>query len=336
MLRSISRRAFLKQSSSTLALAALPPLPPEDQAARRDSRWGRVTTWRAGVHSEPDPEARSVGERSYDAIVTILDEVTGVGHFDHNPIWYRIVGGYIYSSWVQPVAYHFNHPVKQIEAPGMLAWVTVPYTDVRARPDLNLQRTYRLYYDAIFRVVDLQADEMGKVWYGLRDGLTWSGVNWARAKHLRIIPPAELEPLSPQVQDKRILIELSRQWLTCFEGQDPVFETRLSSGMPGMVTPAGAHRVLQKAHTTRMIGGVGQGYYDLPGIGFVTYFTPKGVAIHGTYWHNDYGRQRSHGCVNTPTAAAQWIYRWCRPDAPYDSQRVFARASDATTIEVVY
>jgi lipoprotein-anchoring transpeptidase ErfK/SrfK len=103
-----------------------------------------------------------------------------------------------------------------------------------------------------------------------------------------------------------------------------------------MATPQGTHRVLQKVPTTRMIGGEGSGYYDLPGIGFVTYFTASGVAVHGTYWHNDYGRPRSHGCVNVPTAASQWVYRWTRPDVPYDEQRVFADAQNATTIEVVY
>jgi hypothetical protein len=340
MSQSITRREFLKLSGSALALAGTPPmslpLPPDDLAARAASRWGRVTTWRAWVQSEPHPDAPTVGERRYDAIVNILDEVEGVGHYDHNPMWFRIVGGYIYSSWVQPVEYRFNRPLEQVEPPGVLAWVTVPYADVRSRPDPSLGRTYRLYYDAIFRVVELQTDDAGQVWYGLRDGLTWGGVNWARAEHLRPIPPAELTPLSPGAAAKRIFIELGKQRLTCFEGQDAVFETRLSSGMPGMVTPVGVHRVLQKVHTTRMIGGEGSNYYDLPGIGFVTYFTAKGVAIHGTYWHNDYGRRRSHGCVNTPTAAAQWIYRWSRPDVPYSDQRVVARADDATVIEVVY
>ncbi len=343
MLQSITRRDFLKLSGSALALASFPslslptlPLPPDDLAARGESRWGRVTTWRAEVHSEPEPESPRVGERRYDAIVNILDEIEGVGHYDHNPIWYQIVGGYIYSSWVQPVEYRFNRPVTQVPPPGVLAWVTVPYTDVRAQPDPDSRHNYRLYYDAIFRVVDVQTDASEQVWYGLRDGLTWSGVNWARAEHLRVIPPEEVKPLSPEVEQKRIIIELSKQWLTCFEGEDPVFETRLSSGMPGMVTPLGVHRVLHKVHTTRMIGGVGSNYYDLPGIGFVTYFTAKGVAIHGTYWHNDYGRRRSHGCVNTPTAAAQWVYRWCQPDVPYESQRVIARADEATVIEVVY
>jgi len=274
----LTRRAFLKLGGSTLALATLPPLPlpPDDLTARRETRFlGRVTTWRAGVHSEPSPDAPQVDTRPYDAIVNVLDEVTGVGHYDHNPIWYEIVGGYIYSSWVQPVEYRFNRPVRQIEQSGLLAWVTVPYTDMRAQPDATLRRNYRLYYDAVFRVVDLQTDAGGQVWYGVRDGLTWSGVNWGRAEHFRIVPPEELTPLSSDVDDKRILIELGKQWLTCFEGDTPVFDTRLSSGMPGMVTPIGAHRVLQKVHTTRMIGGEGANYYDLPGIAFVTYFTEK-------------------------------------------------------------
>ncbi len=295
-----------------------------------------MTTWRAWVHSEPHPQAPRVGERRYDDIVNILDEIEGVGHYNHNPVWYKNVGGYIYSSWVQPVEYRFNRPLKTVETPGMLAWVTVPYTDVRSRPDPSLRRSYRLYYDAIFRVIEVQTDDAGDIWYGVRDGLTWGGVNWARGEHMRIIPPEELAPLSPRVVQKRILIELGKQQLTCFEGKEAIFDTRLSSGLPGMVTPQGIHRVLQKVHTTRMTGGVGRNYYDLPGIGFVTYFTPKGVAIHGTYWHNDYGRQRSHGCVNVPTAASQWIYRWCRPDVPYQEQRVFAKADNATTIEVVY
>jgi hypothetical protein len=338
MSQRITRREFLRFGGSALALAGLPPLPlpPEDLTARRESRFGRVTTWRAWVHSEPHPQAPRVGERRYDDVVNILDEIEGVGHYSHNPIWYKNVGGYIYSSWVQPVEYRFNRPLKAVEPPGMLAWVTVPYTDVRSRPDPSLRRSYRLYYDAIFRVIEVQRDDAGDIWYGVRDGLTWGGVNWARGEHMRIIPPEELAPLSPRVVQKRILIELSEQRLTCFEGNEAIFSTRLSSGLPGMVTPQGTHRVLQKVHTTRMTGGVGRNYYDLPGIGFVTYFTPKGVAIHGTYWHNDYGRQRSHGCVNVPTAASQWIYRWCRPDIPYEEQRVFARAENATTIEVVY
>jgi hypothetical protein len=333
----MQRREFLKLGGSALALALLPPLPTGGRARRGEGRFGRVTVANADVHRGPAPHAARVGERRYDDIVNIIQEVRGIGHYEHNPVWYRLSDGYIYSSWVQPVQYRLNQPLTRVEEPGLLAWVTVPYTDARAQPDLSLRRNYRLYYDSIFRIVDvhLSEEKPWRVWYGLRDGLTWRGVNWVQAEHLRIIPSHEMTPLSPDVQDKRILIELGKQCMTCFEGQESVLETRIASGMPGLVTPQGTHRVLRKTPTTRMIGGEGSGYYDLPGIGFVTYFTNKGVAVHGTYWHNDYGRRRSHGCVNVPTAVAQWVYRWTRPDVPYEEARLVASKDDSTVIEVV-
>ncbi len=56
--------------------------------------------------------------------------------------------------------------------------------------------------------------------------------------------------------------------------------------------------------------------YSLPGVPWCSFFTSMGNAFHGTYWHNDYGRPRSHGCVNLPTLAAKWIYRWTQPVVP--------------------
>jgi hypothetical protein len=58
--------------------------------------------------------------------------------------------------------------------------------------------------------------------------------------------------------------------------------------------------------------------YDLPGVPFCTYFTESGIAVHGAYWHNDFGHQRSHGCVNVLADDAQWVYRWSMPVADYD------------------
>ncbi len=63
-------------------------------------------------------------------------------------------------------------------------------------------------------------------------------------------------------------------------------------------TPRGEYELLRKSHTSYMIGGVGADHYDLPGVAFPSYFTRSAIAVHGTYWHNDYGRPRSHGCVN--------------------------------------
>lgn len=42
-----------------------------------------------------------------------------------------------------------------------------------------------------------------------------------------------------------------------------------------------------------------------------------GAAIHSTYWHNDFGRPRSHGCLNCPPEAASWLFRWTMPHVDY-------------------
>ncbi len=58
--------------------------------------------------------------------------------------------------------------------------------------------------------------------------------------------------------------------------------------------------------------------YNLPGVPWCSFFTGAGNAFHGTYWHNDYGRPRSHGCVNLPTESAKFIFRWTLPNVPPD------------------
>jgi lipoprotein-anchoring transpeptidase ErfK/SrfK len=58
--------------------------------------------------------------------------------------------------------------------------------------------------------------------------------------------------------------------------------------------------------------------YELPGVPWCMFFTTTGIALHGTYWHNDFGRPRSHGCVNMRSEDAKWLYRWTLPEVPYE------------------
>ena len=68
---------------------------------------------------------------------------------------------------------------------------------------------------------------------------------------------------------------------------------------------------------------VGANDYELYGVPWVSYFTESGIAIHGTYWHNDFGLPRSHGCINMPIDAARWIYLWSQPSlAPREKTHV--------------
>ena len=55
--------------------------------------------------------------------------------------------------------------------------------------------------------------------------------------------------------------------------------------------------------------------YFLPQVPYTMYFY-SGYAIHGTYWHNAFGRVMSHGCVNLPVEEAEWFYNFASVGTP--------------------
>jgi len=71
---------------------------------------------------------------------------------------------------------------------------------------------------------------------------------------------------------------------------------------------------------------------DLYGVPWVSSFTDTGIAFHGTYWHNDFGKPHSHGCINLPINAARWIYLWCQPFVPL--KRMIINSNQGTRINV--
>ena len=100
-------------------------------------------------------------------------------------------------------------------------------------------------------------------------------------------------------------INLSTQSLTAYEGNTPVFNTLVSTGST-FPTPVGTYHIQYKVRSQRMTGPG----YDLPNVPWVMYFTNRGHAIHGAYWHNNFGHPMSHGCVNMRPAEAQWLYNF--------------------------
>jgi len=79
----------------------------------------------------------------------------------------------------------------------------------------------------------------------------------------------------------------------------------VSTGKPGYDTPIGEYEIWIKFLSTDMRGA---DYYtkDVP---YTMYFY-KGYAIHGTYWHNNFGTPMSHGCVNLTIPDAEWVYNF--------------------------
>jgi LysM repeat protein len=105
--------------------------------------------------------------------------------------------------------------------------------------------------------------------------------------------------------EKWIDVNVTTQTLSAYEGDRLVFTTKVSTGVRRYPTVLGKFRIRTKLRAQTMVG---PGYY-LPNVPYVMYFY-AGYAIHGTYWHNDFGRPRSHGCVNMSIPDAKWLYEW--------------------------
>jgi lipoprotein-anchoring transpeptidase ErfK/SrfK len=110
---------------------------------------------------------------------------------------------------------------------------------------------------------------------------------------------------------KRIVVNLSDQWLYAYEGQRQVFDARVSTGRNGMETPTGTYSIYAKLKIQTMDGVTDGKRWVVPDVPNVMYIN-GGVALHGTYWHNRFGTgaRLSHGCVNLPLDAAAWLYSW--------------------------
>jgi len=338
-MQTMNRREFIKCAGATLAWMTLPRIPPPTDpppSGPPPAPLGRIATWGwQAVRKEPSQGSERVAWKKHDEIVPLYAAVIGEPPWPNNPIWYQTDGGFVHSGYVQPVA---NTPSSEVITavlkPGFWAQVCVPIAEARWQP-ASRYVGYKLYYGTVYRVIGATADADGNWWYQLKEGITYSPGPYVPAWSVRRIPPEEMFPISPGRSDKRIEITIDTQTLTCFEGEAVVFNTAISSGTANAATPRGEHRVLYKRHTARMIGGENEYRYDLPGVAFPVYFTWSAVAIHGTYWHNDFVRRHSHGCVNVSNQAAQWIFRWTDPIVPYSEYKVDGAPENATRVVVI-
>ena len=322
----ISRREFLKLGGVGLFGLLLPkntnPTSPSNSLFPSGQQ-GRVTDATINIFRSPSFDDEVINIYWKDIVlhitgISISEDVT-----THNRVWYQINGGgYAYSGSIQPVNTILNDPVTSLPKINNLAEVTVPFTDAYALPIKTEKALYRLYYETTHWVDEAIVDNDNNIWYRINDD-KYETFQFVPAKHLRLIPDAELSMLSPEIPPelKRIEVRLGSQIVIAYEAEKPVFITRASTGGSfnrGIyTTPFGRRITFHKRPSAHMAAGnLAFNGFDLPGVPWVSYITESGVAFHGTFWHNDFGKPRSHGCINLSSKAAKWIYRWTQPIVP--------------------
>jgi lipoprotein-anchoring transpeptidase ErfK/SrfK len=318
-----SRRDFLKLSASGALGLVLSELGVGKASAAPPASKGLALFSGVPIWDAPSVKANKIELIGKDKVFDLLGEVQG-DYFDnpHNTTWYVVNGGYVYSAPVMPVETNYQKPIYQIPPEGQLAEVSAPYSLTYRAPLVRAQNAHRIYYESTHWVkkIIVVRDEKN-VFYEIYDKELKQSF-YVPSYNMRLIPNEELTQLSPEVpnEEKLIHVDLRSQIVTAFEGETIVLSVRCASGQRGTDTPKGQWLTYHKGPSIHMTnrGDAVANIYNLPGVPWCSFFTGAGHAFHGTYWHNDYGRQRSNGCVNLPSKVAKWVYRWTNPVVPYN------------------
>jgi hypothetical protein len=145
---------------------------------------------------------------------------------------------------------------------------------------------------------------------------------WLRSDDLKTAAKQSSLPSWARKGVKWIDISIISQTLVLWEGDQPVYATLVSTGRDGLgepgktlSTPRGTFRLFQKHVTTSMDSEVADHEFELRDVPWVMYFK-GGYALHAAYWHDDFGRERSHGCVNMAPIDARYVFFWSLPQLP--------------------
>lgn len=354
----LNRRDFLKLASlSTSALAfrrfqsfAIPEFPQAD-------RLGRIAVGKMDVFATPDGGSTPIGALYEDQVIPWLREVVGSMPGRTNQRFIETPNGYVWGGYVQPVWNKPNAPITSLPTtslgPGMWVEATVPYADLvlenpparaawlQYAASINLPA--RFYYGQVVWADEIRADASGQIWYRLNEKYGSGDILWGQAEAFRPITAEEIAPINPDASDKKIVVRVWEQTLSCFDGDTEVHFAKISSGalydawgnrVEAWETPVGELPIWRKAVSLPLSGGSASAGWSLPAVGWVSLFVGTGVAIHSTFWHNNYGEPSSRGCVNATPEDAKWIFRWSLPQVPYDPGDVTVEMPGGTKVIV--
>jgi lipoprotein-anchoring transpeptidase ErfK/SrfK len=166
---------------------------------------------------------------------------------------------------------------------------------------------------------------------------------WLKANQVRVTEPAA-PPAGLGPDERWIDVDLSTQTLVAFVGTRAVYATLISSGKESKDkdkdhrTPTGEFRIREKHITTTMDGdgsAAGDLPYSIEDVPYVEYFY-RAYALHGAFWHSNYGVQMSHGCVNLSPLDAKWLFFFTSPDFRAGFHGMWARPEGSGTRVVIH
>jgi lipoprotein-anchoring transpeptidase ErfK/SrfK len=190
-----------------------------------------------------------------------------------------------------------------------------------------------LYYGQVVWIDQIGGGADGRALYRINEapghGYGYGDLFYADGASFHPLTDEDVAPINPNVDPniKKIVVDATpgHQSLSCYEGNSEVYFCRVSTGYgEKFSTPTGDQATAWKIFSIHMAANTGSDSgYDTMAVPWPVFFnTNAGAAIHGTFWHNDFGVRRSHGCVNVSPEDAKWIFRWTTPAVSLDQSEV--------------
>ncbi|MGE0784532.1 MAG: L,D-transpeptidase [Sandaracinaceae bacterium] len=152
-----------------------------------------------------------------------------------------------------------------------------------------------------------------------------------------VAEPVE-RPRSVRGEATWVHVDVSEQTAVLYRGDRPIYATLISSGLEGHDTPRGEFRIRRKfvSDTMANLGpDAGDDSYRIDDVPFTQYFS-RSIALHGAFWHNQFGLRRSHGCVNLAPRDARYLFEHTEPAIPQGWHGVSTERGTGFEGSVVY
>lgn len=290
-------------------LGATPPVTPPGSVRR-----GVVTANALNVRARPGVAADNppVGKLLYGTTVIIYEEALSNG-----ATWYRIgVERWVHGGWIRilPATQDgaADNPLNPLAAWNLpVGWVIPATLNVRAAPGLDAGNPVidAVQHNQALSILDTMT-VAGQPWYRIGDN-RWvygSSVGVARLR---------ARPSAIRSDELWVGVNLRQQTAVAYEGDRPVYASLVATGMAATPTVQGVFRTWWRLRSRKMAGGSAAtgGYYYLEEVPWTCYFY-SGYALHAAYWHDAFGRPRSHGCINLSPYDAWRLYEWSEKGGP--------------------
>ncbi|MCA9962343.1 MAG: L,D-transpeptidase [Chloroflexota bacterium] len=254
------------------------------------------------------PIVRNVGDGFL--FVTVQNAVESEGE-----LWYVInYDEYVRASDLRVVddsSFAGVQVTQQPERP--FGWVLAPVHPSRepgAEPEPGTPKLDRYTFFQVYDAVPIQEPDQEWIWYNIGGGY------WVRQTFVSLVD-ASPRPEEVGANEYWVEVDLYEQSFAAYEGDRMVYAGLISSGLNRWPTNEGLFQVWSRHTEVKMSGAEGKvDYYFIEDVPHTMFFDDE-IALHGAYWHDRFGYKHSHGCVNMPPLAAEWVFNWSE-EAPND------------------